>query len=100
MLTDILNADESSQGRQQIPSIANIGTMAETNSPVLATKRLSAGGKTYFLDVKETQKGNKYLQITESRRGKDGQNMRNSLFLFEDKIQEFRDALDEVAAEM
>lgn len=74
--------------------------MTEITPPALVTKKLSAGGRTYFLDVKETKKGDKYLQITESRRGKDGKNMRSSLFLFEDRIQGFRDALDEVAAQM
>ena len=74
--------------------------MPEINTSTLATKKLSAGGRTYFLDLKETQSGNKYLQITESRRGKDGQNMRSSIFLFEDRAREFREALDEMVAQM
>ncbi|MDP4007257.1 MAG: DUF3276 family protein [bacterium] len=74
--------------------------MPETNTPAIATKKLSAGGRTYFLDLKETQKGDKYVQVTESRRGKDGQNMRNSLFLFEDRAREFQEALEEMVAQM
>lgn len=74
--------------------------MAESNTSTLATKKLSAGGRTYFLDLKETQSGDKYLQVTESRKGKDGQNIRNSLFLFEDRAREFQEALEEMVAQM
>ncbi len=36
-------------------------------SEAIYSKRLSSGGKTYFFDVRETQSGDRYLQITESR---------------------------------
>jgi hypothetical protein len=74
--------------------------MAETNISTIATKKLSAGSRTYFMDLKETKKGDKYVQVTESRRGKDGQNMRNSLFLFHDRAREFQEALDEIVGQM
>ena len=74
--------------------------MAETNISTIATKKLSAGSRTYFMDLKETKKGDKYLQVTESRRGKDGQNMRSSLFLFQDRAREFQGALEEMVGQM
>jgi len=72
--------------------------MTEINIPTLATKKLSAGSRTYFIDLKETKKGDKYLQVTESRRGKDGKNMRSSLFLFQDRAREFQEGLDEMVS--
>lgn len=78
----------------------NLANMSEINTSTLDTKKLSAGGRTYFLDLKETQKGDKYIQVTESRKGKDGQNMRNSLFLFQDRAKEFKEALGEMVAQM
>ncbi|MBI2642294.1 MAG: DUF3276 family protein [Candidatus Wildermuthbacteria bacterium] len=75
-------------------------TESNTVSPVLATKTVKGGGRTYFFDLRESKKGNKYIQITESRRGQDGQNMRNSMFLFPDHIEEFQDALNEVVGQV
>ena len=69
---------------------------ATTISAVLATKTVKGGGRTYFFDLRESKNGNKYVQVTESRRGQDGQNIRNSLFLFPDHAQEFQSALSEI----
>ena len=93
LFTKVVNVKTSLRARKE-------KSMTEFNTPTLATKKLSARGRTYFLDLKETQKGDKYLQVTESRRGKDGQNIRNSLFLFEDRAQEFQDALEEMVLQM
>jgi len=68
----------------------------ENASAVLATKTVKGGGRTYFFDLRESKKGNKYVQVTESRRGQDGQNIRNTLFLFPDHAQEFQTALSEI----
>lgn len=65
-------------------------------SPVLATKMVKGGNRTYFFDLRESKNGNKYVQVTESRRGQDGKNVRNSLFLFPDHTQEFQSALSEI----
>ncbi|MBI3335039.1 MAG: DUF3276 family protein [Candidatus Portnoybacteria bacterium] len=74
--------------------------MVVINNPPIASKTVKAGGKVYFLDLRETKNGAKYVQITESRRGKDGENMRSSLFLFADRVPEFQTALSEIAKQM
>ena len=55
------------------------------------------GGKiTYFIDVRETANGTKYLSISESKR--DGDNWtRTSLTVFGDNVARFREAIDEAA---
>lgn len=72
--------------------------MTENNETpaVLATRTVKGIGRTYFFDLRESKKGNKYVQVTELRRGQDGQNVRNSLFLFPDQAEEFQGALSEV----
>lgn len=76
--------------------------MAEATSvpAVLATKTVKGGGRTYFFDLRESKNGNKYVQVTESRRGQDGKNVRNSLFLFPDHAQEFQEALNEIVGQV
>lgn len=72
--------------------------MTENNeaAAVLATKTVKGGNRTYFFDLRESKKGNKYLQVTELRKGQDGQSVRNSLFLFPDHALEFQTALNEI----
>lgn len=76
--------------------------MAQENnfSQPIASKTVTGGGKAYFFDVKESKKGNKYLQITESRRQANGQSIRNRLFIFPEQVEGFKGALDEVAKEL
>ncbi|MDA1337266.1 MAG: DUF3276 family protein [bacterium] len=74
--------------------------MAEiVNSPIVS-KIVKGGSRTYFLDLRESKKGSKYVQLTESRRGQDGENIRSSLFLFPDRIPEFQNALSEIVEQM
>ena len=87
------------QGKHNLVKLSfYTGAMAEINNvaAVLATKTVKGGGRTYFFDLRESKKGNKYVQVTESRRGQDGQNIRNTLFLFPDHAQEFQSALNEI----
>jgi len=74
--------------------------MAEINNAPLASKTIKGRDRTYFLDLRESKKGDKYVQLTETRRGQDGENMRNSLFLFADRVPEFQTALSEIAEQM
>lgn len=74
--------------------------MAETKNAPIASKTVKGSGRTYFLDLRESKKGNRYVQMTETRRGQDGENVRNSLFIFPDRVQEFQKALEEIAAQM
>jgi phage-related protein len=64
------------------------------------SKKLIAGSKTYFFDVRETQSGDKYLQITESRLKQDGERYRNNIVIFKEHFNEFRQILDEIAKEL
>ena len=63
----------------------------------LFSKSIKAGGKTYFFDVKQAQKGkqSKYIQLTESRL-QEGQPRRSTITIFEDQIKVFVEAFDEV----
>ena len=72
--------------------------MPETNTipAALATKTVRGGGRTYFFDLRESKNGNKYVQVTETRKGQDGQSVRNTLFLFPDQAEEFQSALSEI----
>jgi hypothetical protein len=61
--------------------------------------KLNAGGKTYFFDVRETQSGDKYLQITESRLKQDGKRYRSNIVIFK-HFNEFRQVLEEIAKKL
>ncbi|MCS7307713.1 MAG: PUR family DNA/RNA-binding protein [Aquificaceae bacterium] len=61
----------------------------------LYSKRLNAGRRTYFFDVKKGRDGTSYLVITEQR-----DDMRNRLMVFEDRVDEFVSALQEVISKM
>jgi phage-related protein len=62
--------------------------------------KLNAGGKTYFFDVRETQSGDKYLQITESRLKQDGEKYRSNIVIFKEHFNEFRQVLEEIAKKL
>lgn len=61
----------------------------------LYSKRLNAGRRTYFFDVKKGRDGTNYLVITEQRDEK-----RTRLMVFEDRVDEFVSALQEVVSKM
>ncbi|MCS6957155.1 MAG: DUF3276 family protein [Aquificaceae bacterium] len=58
----------------------------------LFSKKLNAGKRTYFFDVKKGRDGSAYLVITEQTEDK-----RNRLMVFEDRLEDFMSALREVA---
>jgi hypothetical protein len=55
----------------------------------LYSEQISAGKRTYFLDIKQSTKGNKYLVITESKKVDDGKFERHSVMIFEEDIEKF-----------
>lgn len=61
----------------------------------LFSKKLSAGKRTYFFDVKKGRDGSTYLVITEQTEDK-----RNRLMVFEDRLEDFVSALQEVVVKM
>lgn len=66
----------------------------------IASKRLAAGAKTYFFDVKETKTGKKYLRITESRLQEEGGRLRNDIAIFSEYVDEFCDCLSEISKDL
>jgi len=64
------------------------------------SKRLEAGGKTYFFDIREAQSGDKYLQITESRLKQGGERYRSNIVIFKEHFNEFLQTLNEIAEKL
>ncbi|MFN3599110.1 MAG: DUF3276 family protein [Aquificaceae bacterium] len=61
----------------------------------LYSKKLTAGKRTYFFDVKRGRDGSAYLVITEQTEDK-----RSRLMVFEDRVEEFLSALKEATDKM
>ena len=63
------------------------------------TKSVKAGKRTYYLDVKETKNGERYLTITERKRryNNDGSYKveKHKIFLYQEDFDDFADALDD-----
>ncbi|MDR1112681.1 MAG: PUR family DNA/RNA-binding protein [Bacteroidales bacterium] len=68
---------------------------SENNS--LLSLSLRAGKRTYFFDVKETRKGDKYLSITESKRKNNTDGTfyfeKHKLFLYNEDFDKFLNSL-------
>lgn len=62
--------------------------------------QIDGAGRTYFLDVEKSKKGDPYLKITESRKGKQGKFERNSIFVFPEDADEFANAVSEMTAKL
>ncbi len=60
---------------------------------------LMAGGKIYFFDVRETKTGDRYLQITESRREAEGFR-RTSISIFKEYFDGFSQILEKMKKKM
>ncbi len=60
------------------------------------TKRVRAGKRTYFFDVKSTKSEKDfYITITESKRVGDDDYEKHKIFLYKEDFEKFRDALGE-----
>ncbi|TAE19589.1 MAG: DUF3276 family protein [Bacteroidetes bacterium] len=59
------------------------------------SEKISAGRRTYFLDIKQTTDGAKYLKITESKQSS-GNFERHNILLFEEDIDKFNRVFCEV----
>jgi hypothetical protein len=68
----------------------------QLHAPALHSANLKAGSKTYFFDVRAAKNGNKYLTITDSSITKDGQKFRNTVTVFQDQMENFNQALQEM----
>ncbi len=60
------------------------------------SKKIRAGKRTYFFDVKATRGNDYYLIITESKRGfDDGQYVKHKIFLYKEDFNKFLSGLSE-----
>lgn len=69
------------------------------------SKKIRAGKRTYFFDVKATRGNDYYLIITESKRGfEDGQFVKHKIFLYKEDFNKFltglSDTIDHVKEEL
>lgn len=60
------------------------------------SKRVRAGKRTYFFDVKATRSGDYYLTLTESKkRFEDGVFIKHKIFLYKEDFEKFTEGLKE-----
>ncbi|MFD2937223.1 DUF3276 family protein [Spirosoma flavum] len=72
--------------------------MDERDQERIYSKRVRAGKRTYFLDVKATRTNDYYLTITESRRQPQGEGVvyeKHKIFLYKEDFDKFVEALKE-----
>ncbi len=62
--------------------------------------KIQAWQRTYFLDIKESKTGSKYLIFTESKKNKEGKFDRQRIMIFKDDLQAVVDALKKVAPDL
>ena len=69
----------------------------EYNAEEIFSKALRAGSRTYFFDVRETQAGDYYLTITESKKftNEDGTfyYKKHKIYLYKEDFDEFKNSL-------
>lgn len=58
--------------------------------------RILAGHRIYFLDVKQNRRGEYYLVVSEKRRTSEGETVKHRIMIFQEDVEKFRKALDEV----
>jgi hypothetical protein len=77
--------------RRRVQILENNGYKDE-----IFTKRVRAGKRTYFFDVKSTKSEKDfYITITESKRVGDDEYEKHKIFLYKEDFEKFREALDE-----
>ena len=67
--------------------------MAEKHGETLFSEQVKAGSRTYFIDVQRASTGARYLKISESRLGEDGEHVHNRVMVFEENLPEFLEGL-------
>jgi hypothetical protein len=68
----------------------------DRDSREVFSKRVKAGKRTYFFDVKTTRANDYYITITESkRRFDDGNYVKHKIFLYKEDFNKFMDAFNE-----
>ena len=73
--------------------------MEDKDRNEIYSKRVRAGKRTYFFDVRATRAGDNYLTITESKRKfkEDGEGVfyeKHKIFLYKEDFEKFKTAVD------
>lgn len=64
----------------------------------IKSEMVRCGKRTYFFDIKVTQKGDKYLKITETRLMTEGEpRKRNMIMVFPEDIKRFTSVFDQIS---
>ena len=71
--------------------------MSQQFAPSLFSTRVHNGSRTFFIDVKETKGSKPYLKISEYSVSKEGEKKKSYLNVFDNEINDFRNAIDEAA---
>jgi hypothetical protein len=89
-----INHEES---RQSFTLIQREGvTLENSYKDEIFTKRVRAGKRTYFFDVKSTKSEKDFfITITESKRVGEQQYEKHKIFLYKEDFEKFRTALEE-----
>ncbi|MCC6011543.1 PUR family DNA/RNA-binding protein [Candidatus Caldipriscus sp.] len=74
--------------------------MEQRKDDSLFSKRVKAGRRIYFIDIKKNKKGDLYLSISEKRKEKDGSVKRTRVIVFEEDVMKFEDAFNEVVVDL
>jgi len=74
--------------------------MPEDKNKETSSVSFRAGKRTYFLDVKLSAQGAKYLRITESKKEGDGNFLKNNILIYEEDIPAFATAMREILKEL
>jgi hypothetical protein len=61
----------------------------------ILSEKVPAGKRTYFIDLKENQKGDKLIKITESRKN-EGEFIRHTIVIYQEDFDKLFEALDKV----
>jgi len=68
----------------------------KNDSQEIFSKKIRAGKRTYFFDVKSTRAKDYFITITESKKSfEDGNYVKHKIFLYKEDFNKFMDALNE-----
>lgn len=67
-------------------------------APALFSTKVHNGRRTFFFDVKETKDQKPFMKITESSISKEGEKKRNYMTVFDEELQDFKQAIEQTIA--
>jgi len=87
-------------GRLNLNNYTNLmGDFDNREREEVFSKKVRAGKRTYFFDVKATRSNDYYVTITESKkRFEDGQFIKHKIFLYKEDFEKFAEGLQDVVA--